>query len=207
MREERWGDALEKYARSFKADRPSVHWQMGVAYIKMEKYNEAEKAFVSALDILKEHPDELFVLLANDFAWSLITTFDNRISRADTAERWSRQANELTNNTNSNYLDTLARCIYIKGNTTEALRIQRQAVDVTPKPEGGVTNSLAEYELAMAIKDYSPMRTRELVLDTSWYRATLLISAVISANENLPKPNKICASYSTNSKRPILFAS
>lgn len=103
--------------------------------------DELNKHAAVVIQKSNDKPEQL-----NQIAWMMATISDDPASaNLDHAMKAITRAAELTNNTDSSILDTLARVHYSKGNLEEAISWQKKAVALAPE-DPNLVNTLQEYE-------------------------------------------------------------
>ncbi|MBP7935388.1 MAG: redoxin family protein [Phycisphaerae bacterium] len=98
--------------------------------------------------------DEVVTLAAkspnvlNSFAWTILTDEKFKNRDVELALKAAQKAVELTENKNPNILDTYARALWDSNRKEEALKIQRQAVELekTPAGKAALKKTLQTYE-------------------------------------------------------------
>jgi thiol-disulfide isomerase/thioredoxin len=107
-----------------------------------KKYEEAYQFAASFSD---SHPTNTYQ--QNDFAWTIATQAGVEQRNLELAEKFAERANEFTGETNTDFLDTLARVQFMGGKTNEAVVTEQKAVAAASGEEqNDLQKSLAAYQ-------------------------------------------------------------
>ena len=116
--------------------------------LKGEMFDEANKA---AEEMIKASNDSALEL--NQLAWTLATS-PGPGPDLDLALTAAKRAEELTESTDASILDTVGRVLFKKGNTEDAIAIQKKAVEIAGADmKEQLEASLKEYEAALKGND------------------------------------------------------
>jgi tetratricopeptide (TPR) repeat protein len=99
---------------------------LALAQIALEK-NDYKKARAYYEQVLQEMPDEAIAL--NNLAWLLLTSDDSSAQDYERAFEMAKRAVELERN--PVYLDTLAEAYYKRGDRENAIKVQKEAVELS----------------------------------------------------------------------------
>jgi tetratricopeptide (TPR) repeat protein len=108
-------------------EKAEVWYRKGRSHrIKGEPLSAIE-AHRKAAELAPDSPSYL-----NGYAWILSTVKPTRFRKPDLALKTARRAVELSHHRSANYLDTLARTLFVMGYREEAFITQKDAVNLAP---------------------------------------------------------------------------
>lgn len=108
-------------------ERADVAYWLGKALRSADRGRECVTEFRRAAELVPDRAQYV-----NGLAWTLLTVDPVSLRRPDEALTLARRAVELTNQGDANYLDTLARALFMVGDGTGACAVQRAAVELEP---------------------------------------------------------------------------
>lgn len=138
--------AIETLERLEAIDRLSRAYYLQARFeiVYLEK-RDAERAFAIARGVLENDRDDAQLL--NDLSWTILTTDDAPARDMALAQKLAERAVEASESKNPHYLDTLARAKADQGRLDDAIKLQKQAVELAtdPNEREDMTSTLQEY--------------------------------------------------------------
>ena len=152
MNEKNWDKAVELLDAQIAKNDEAFGPQFQKFSLLLKQMNEPKKAYALGEAIAKQNWDNAMVL--NQIAWYVADTPDIQTRDLDFALRLAAHANELASEKDGAILDTYARVYFEKGDLTNAVRIEKKAVEHSPEGPMAeeIAKTLKKYEDAAAAK-------------------------------------------------------
>ncbi|MGD9724621.1 MAG: tetratricopeptide repeat protein [Pirellulales bacterium] len=112
-------------------DDPGIQGDLATEYFAQKRLSEAAAHYREALRLdpeLTRHPRS--AAWANNLAWILATSTDDRLRNGAEAVRWARQVCQHDQHRQPTLLDTLAAALAEDGQFDEAVRVSRQVLEL-----------------------------------------------------------------------------
>ena len=110
------------------AEDAALFFMIGNAYYEMQNPEKAAAAYEKALELDPQQPEIL-----NNLAWLLATTTDKQIYNPERALELARRAAALK--PSAHILDTLAESLFLNNRIEEAIRVEKQAIQLAPSSQ------------------------------------------------------------------------
>jgi protein O-GlcNAc transferase len=123
----RYDSAIDHFKKALqtKPNWPEVYDKLGQAYLLIKEYDQAIDCWTKAV---KLKPD--FAEVYNNLGWVLATAEQNELRNPAQAIKFAQKACELTNNTNPDFLDTLAAAYAADGKFDRAIETAERAINL-----------------------------------------------------------------------------
>ena len=148
MREGKFEEAAARFNEALELDPDNVNTIMQIMQIKLVNLKDYEDGYALAAKVVESNWDDANLL--NTISWNIATQEGIEKRNLDLALKATVRSNELTDNENAMYLDTLARVYFEKGDLKNALKWQELAVkflgdDVNEATAATIREALEKY--------------------------------------------------------------